>query len=494
MTCFKKLWALLLAAGMALTLFAGCCSPSLLRLLLDLLQDQYQNITVTAEDDLETALRQAVSQNDTMEEITAALAQTLDKTVEFQSLRSARAGDQTFSLVFQTGSDTEAIARQTYTDWNKVLGSLPSSGQYLADLATLKADGGYYILVNVTVKRGGSSGSSDDGSGSGDENDGGGTTNPDEDKKSGYVRDSKGDYLIYDDKGLQDVFFNEESAKLDKQLKIDRNKNFEYITIRLREGIYTVTQQFEMFEGFLTSEEPNKPATIMVEGLSLFKSVGNYSGVNDSSRYFCGVSDINFRVTKTIEGIVLKKSLPPWYKSFDAGAIAGESHGRISNCHVTFDPGVGIEVTVNAPSDIVAIYAGGIVGGYASGSNLENCTVSGGYITVNINGCGTFLEACVGGIVGKNTFSIVEKCEAINGGKITVSIQDAVVIENLTGRGNVVGVGGAVGWTTTTIENCTPSNDGISVTYKGKTYAPTGNIGTPDDLISVGNEIGFEEK
>ena len=119
---FKKFVALLLSAALALTVFAGCGSESLLQLLLDLLQAQYQNITITAEDDLEATLRQAVRENDSMEEIDNALQDALLPTIQFQSLRSARAGDQAFDLVFRTGTDTEAMARQTYTDWNTVLG------------------------------------------------------------------------------------------------------------------------------------------------------------------------------------------------------------------------------------------------------------------------------------------------------------------------------------------------------------------------------------
>ncbi len=332
MTCFKKLWALLLAAGMALTRFAGCCSPSLLRLLLDLLQDQYQNITVTAEDDLETALRQAVSQNDTMEEITAALAQTLDKTVEFQSLRSARAGDQTFSLVFQTGNDTEAIARQTYTDWNKVLGSLPSSGQYLADLATLKADGGYYILVNVTVKRGGSSGSSDDGSGSRDENDGGGTTNPQKD----YDWIGTDVILVHTNTGLQNVFFDDMSGS-DQPLMDARAAGFKGTTIKLEKNDYVVNQTFEPdFKGVLTSADTNNVATIQLSDHSMFKCVASDGNVGDPENK---VSYINFIVTgKITSGIMNTERM--W-----VGAVASQNSGVISHCKVTFEDGAGIEVT-----------------------------------------------------------------------------------------------------------------------------------------------------
>lgn len=158
----KKFLALLLSAALALTMLAGCGSQSLLQLLLDLLQNQYQNITVTAEDDLEDVLRRAVNENDTIEDVDADLAKALGKTVEFNSLRSARAGDQTFDLLFKTGNDTQAIAQQTYAEWNIVFGSLPSSGRYTAGLAMLKADHGYYVLVDVDVNKGASNSHDDD--------------------------------------------------------------------------------------------------------------------------------------------------------------------------------------------------------------------------------------------------------------------------------------------------------------------------------------------
>ena len=90
-----------------------------------MLNGQYKNVTVTTDKDLENTLRRAVKENRTPEQTAQALEKTLGTTVSFDGLRSARAGDQTFDLVFQTGSDTEAIARQTYTDWNTVFGTLP---------------------------------------------------------------------------------------------------------------------------------------------------------------------------------------------------------------------------------------------------------------------------------------------------------------------------------------------------------------------------------
>lgn len=120
--------AVVLTVALALTLaLTGCGRKPAANVLLNMLNGQYKNVTVTADKDLENTLRRAVKENRTPEQTAQALEKTLGTTVSFDGLRSARAGDRTFDLVFQTGSDTEAIARQTYTDWNTVFSTLPSA-------------------------------------------------------------------------------------------------------------------------------------------------------------------------------------------------------------------------------------------------------------------------------------------------------------------------------------------------------------------------------
>ena len=82
----KKILAVLLSAALALTLFAGCGSKSLLQILLGMLQGQYQNVSITAGPQLEDALRRAVSENDTLEDINADLEQVLTRTASFDGL------------------------------------------------------------------------------------------------------------------------------------------------------------------------------------------------------------------------------------------------------------------------------------------------------------------------------------------------------------------------------------------------------------------------
>lgn len=76
---FKRLLALLLAAALALSLLVGCGgrNQSLSQMLLNLLDGQYQNVSVEIDSDLEAKLRQAISQSETDEELQAALEQLL---------------------------------------------------------------------------------------------------------------------------------------------------------------------------------------------------------------------------------------------------------------------------------------------------------------------------------------------------------------------------------------------------------------------------------
>lgn len=88
---FKRLLALLLAAALALSLLVGCGggkNQSLSQMLLNLLDGQYQNVSVEIDSDLEAKLRQAISESETDEELRAALEQLLGGGISFQRLGS----------------------------------------------------------------------------------------------------------------------------------------------------------------------------------------------------------------------------------------------------------------------------------------------------------------------------------------------------------------------------------------------------------------------
>lgn len=379
---FKKFVALLLSAALALAVFAGCGSESLLQLLLDLLQAQYQNITITAEDDLEATLRQAVRENDSMEEIDNALQDALLPTIQFQSLRSARAGDQAFDLVFRTGTDTEAMARQTYTDWNTVLGSLPSNGQYLADLATLKAENGYYILVNITVKKGSGSGSGSDSSSDPDD-----PSTPTVDR--GYRDNHNNTYTVYRDDGLKNLFedypeetFQGKTIGLQKDLTCTVDK-------ALVEA--TSSRPTAAFNGTLKSEDRANPATIKLSGDYMFVKIGD-DGV---------VQDLQIEVTGTISGN-------------NIGVVTAEKYGTVEDCRITLN------------GTVEGTNAGGVVG--SNVGTIQGCSVEDG----TIQNSSSAFNPNLGGIAGKNSNDgVIKGCYA------TSTVKGS---ENGTFAGGVVGL------------------------------------------------------
>ena len=119
---FKRLLALLLAAALALSLLAGCGgkNQSLAQVILNLLDGQYTNVTVEIDPDLEAALRKAVSQAETEEEIRAALEKLLGSGVSFRLIGDGQKGDSAWNLILYPGSDPDAAARSAYLEWDKI--------------------------------------------------------------------------------------------------------------------------------------------------------------------------------------------------------------------------------------------------------------------------------------------------------------------------------------------------------------------------------------
>ena len=155
---FKRLLALLLAAALALSLLAGCGggkSQSLSQMLLNLLDGQYQNVSVEIDSDLETKLRQAISESETDEELRAALEQLLGGEISFQRLGSGQQGDSAWTLIIYPGTDPDAAARSVYLDLDKVFAALPDDGVYSSGFAMAEMENGYAILVRATVDKAG---------------------------------------------------------------------------------------------------------------------------------------------------------------------------------------------------------------------------------------------------------------------------------------------------------------------------------------------------
>lgn len=154
---FKRLLALLLAAALALSLLAGCGGgqQSVSQVLLNLLDGQYQNVSVEIDSDLEAKLRQAISQSETDEELRAALEQLLGGGISFQRLGSGQQGDSAWTLIIYPGTDPDAAARSVYLDLDKVFAALPDDGVYSSGFAMAEMENGYAILVKATVDKAG---------------------------------------------------------------------------------------------------------------------------------------------------------------------------------------------------------------------------------------------------------------------------------------------------------------------------------------------------
>ena len=155
---FKRLLALLLAAALALSLLAGCGggkSQSLSQMLLNLLDGQYQNVSVEIDSDLKAKLRQAISESETDEELRAALEQLLGDGISFQRLGSGQQGDTAWTLIIYPGTDPDAAARSVYLDLDKVFVALPADGVYSSGFAMAEMENGYAILVKATVDKAG---------------------------------------------------------------------------------------------------------------------------------------------------------------------------------------------------------------------------------------------------------------------------------------------------------------------------------------------------
>ena len=155
---FKRLLALLLAAALALSLLAGCGggkNQSLSQMLLNLLDGQYQNVSVEIDSDLEAKLRQAISESETDEELRAALEQLLGGGISFQRLGSGQQGDSAWTLIIYPGTDPDAAARSVYLDLDKVFAALPDDGVYSSGFAMVEMENGYAILVKATVDKAG---------------------------------------------------------------------------------------------------------------------------------------------------------------------------------------------------------------------------------------------------------------------------------------------------------------------------------------------------
>lgn len=409
----KKLLALLLAAALALSLLAGCGggkNQSLAQIILNLLDNQYTNVTVEIDPDLEADLRKAVSGAETEEEIRAALEEILGPGINFRLLGDGQKGDTAWNLILYPGNDPDAAGRSAFAEWNKVFAFLPKDGQYGTKIAMIETENGYALLVQATVDRAGSRDNDDD--------------EPEKPKEPYEVTmDEAGakvtNITVGTSEGLSQILSGNATGGSEEEKKAlieAYNDGFKDVIIKLEPNTtYTVSQTFTTtFKGTLKGESESNKATITLnEGSNgLFAQIGVDGGPDENNGT---VENITFKVEKNI---IYTDSVGNIY----FGAVAGRNYGTISNCDVKLN-GSTIQATTRSTGDA---YAGGLVG--ENRGTITSCTVAGATIIAD----GSSL-AVAGGLVGRN-----------NGGEITDCTVTGAIIK-ADGSGSGAMAGGLVG-------------------------------------------------
>ena len=423
----KKCMAVLLSVALALCLVLTGCGGSgpLTEVILDLLDGYYKNIAVDSDPDLEKALREAVDQGGTEEEILARIINSMNLTgssIQFTRLGDGQQGDHALDVVFQLGTDPDAAARQAMAEWSRIFGSLPSDGQYEAHVSMVEENGGYYVAVDVTLVKAGRSNQDDEEDGpvvltgisvSGDF---------ETEYHVGQTFETNGMVVTayYSNSTSKPVTGYTVSPK-----KFETEENDATVTITYTEGDVTKTATVTVHVG----PDPGytiEDGTYMVynaDGLmawaaaaqddpsiscTLTDDITLTSDWTPISSTFAGTFDGN---NKYISGLKIRNT-----DGNNAGLFAQIS-GTVKDLELR---DVDIEVSVNRGKYV------GAVAGYSTGT-IENCVVSG-----TVTGKGQDLGFSVGGVVGG---SFGSKAKII-GCSSTASV---------TGDGQAGRVGGIVG-------------------------------------------------
>ena len=421
----KKCMAVLLSVALALCLVLTGCGGSgpLTEVILDLLDGYYKNIAVDSDPDLEKALREAVDQGGTEEEILARIINSMNLTgssIQFTRLGDGQQGDHALDVVFQLGTDPDAAARQAMAEWSRIFGSLPSDGQYEAHVSMVEENGGYYVAVDVTVVKAGRSNQDDEEDGpvvltgisvSGDfetEYHVGQTFETDGMVVTAYYSNSTSKpvtgYTVSPEK-----FETEES---DATVTITYTEGdvtkTAIVTVHvgpdpgytIEDGTYMVYNADGLMAWAAAAQDDPSISCTLTDDITL---TSDWTPISST---FAGTFDGN---NKYISGLKIRNT-----DGNNAGLFAQIS-GTVKDLELR---DVDIEVSVN-PSKYV-----GAVAGYSTGT-IENCVVSG---TVTGNGQGSGFS--VGGVVGGSYKAKIIGCSS------TASV---------TGNGPAGRVGGIVG-------------------------------------------------
>ena len=449
----KKCMAVLLSVALALCLVLTGCGGSgpLTEVILDLLDGYYKNIAVDSDPDLEKALREAVDQGGTEEEILARIINSMNLTgssIQFTRLGDGQQGDHALDVVFQLGTDPDAAARQAMAEWSRIFGSLPSDGQYEAHVSMVEENGGYYVAVDVTVVKAGRPNQDD-------EEDGPvvltGISVSGDFEKEYYVGQT------FDKNGMiVTAYYSNSTSKpvtgyTVSPEKFETEESDATVTITYTEGDVTKTATVTVHVG----PDPGytiEDGTYMVynaDGLmawaeaakeepsiscTLTDDITLTSDWTPISSTFAGTFDGN---NKYISGLKIRNT-----DSNNAGLFAQIS-GTVKDLELR---DVDIKVSVNASKYV------GAVAGYSTGT-IENCVVSG---TVTGNGQGSGFS--VGGVAGGNA-----------GGKVVGCSSTASV----TANGSSSRVGGVVGnnMMNATVVACYHTGGAITGDGTGNIYA-----------------------
>ena len=500
----KKLLALLLAAALALSLLAGCGggkNQSLAQIILNLLDNQYTNVTVEIDPDLEAALRKAVSQAETEEEIRAALEEILGPGINFRLLGDGQKGDTAWNLILYPGNDPDAAGRSAFAEWNKVFAFLPKDGQYGTKIAMIETENGYAFLVQATVDRAGSRDNDDD--------------EPDEPEKPKepyeVTMDKTGivtDITVGTSEGLSQILSGNATGGSEEEnnaLTQAYTNGFEDVIIKLEPNTtYTVSQQFacndSIFKGTLQGAD-KKSTTITLTGScnGLFQQIDSKGTVKDITfdvqteikntysdpGYVCaGAVAGQNNGTITSCDVKLNNSIieAGGYNNDRAGGIVGQNDGKITGCTVT---GGTIQVECGLA------FAGGIVGHNDISGEITDCTVTGAIIKADGDSGG----AVAGGLVGRNNGGeITGRCE-VKGTRVTAQTNDmganagglvgdnsgTVTAGTYTGSGTITATATDASGTA-----CAGGLVGYNITAADKVTAQ--NTGTPSISAQVGSE------
>lgn len=439
----KKCMAVLLSVALALCLVLTGCGGSgpLTEVILDLLDGYYKNIAVDSDPDLEKALREAVDQGGTEEEILARIINSMNLTgnsIQFTRLGDGQQGDHALDVVFQLGTDPDAAARQAMAEWSRIFGSLPSDGQYEAHVSMVEENGGYYVAVDVTVVKAGRPNQDD-------EEDG-----PNVGPDLGYTIEG-GTYMVYNADGLMAWA----AAAKEKPS----------ISCTLTDDITLTSDWTPISSTFAGTFDGNNK---YISGLKIRNTDGNNAGL--FAQISGTVKDLELR------NVDIEVSVNP---SKYVGAVAGYSTGTIENCVVSgtvtgkgqgssFSVGgvvggsygskakiIGCSSTASVTGDGPAGRVGGIVGSNMNSSYVIACYHTGGAITGDGTG-----NIYAGGVVGRNAASQVTACYA----SCNVNISN--------GQGNA---GGVIGY------------DGGGSSYNACYWAGTIKKGNTEHGWGIGN-------